>query len=565
MSNRTLPLMLGFVVVLMVALVAVLAIVLLGGNGDDDSVPANGGGGGGGGGESPTPATGGATPGGFCRDQFLVTFGSDPASVLDPIQARDTGTAEYVVEIFGGLVSLDLDLNVIPDLAEDWEISDDGLTYTFRLRNNALFHSQRRVTAEDVKFSIERAADPANASPTVLTYLDAVEGVRERFNNQADEVSGVQVVDEQTIQFRLIEPRDWFLEELTYPVAFVVDRNQIESNPRGWTREPNGTGPFRLLEFTPAERIILIANDNYHLGRPLLDRVIFELGGGSILTRYENNELHVGGVPPIELQAVQAGASPLSEDYKPQPQMSLFYFAFNTEVAPFDDINVRKALSLTIDKERINEVLLFGTQRVATGILPPEMPGFNESITSAGYDPDEARRLLEESSYAGNVPRIVLTFAGSAGGDPTVLQAIQAGWQEELGIEVEIQAIEYAAFLRELRRGTFQMYSAGWAADYPDPENFIDKLFAADSNQNEFGYANEEVQELIEAARAERDRSRRFDLLSQAEQAILDDAVVIPYFWPIDHYVVKSCVQNWPSVPMIVPKYRYIEIDPNAD
>lgn len=564
MSNRTLPLMLGFVVVLMVALVAVLAIVLLGGGDGDDSVPA-GDNGDGGGSENPTPSGGGSVAGGFCEDQFLITFGSDPASILDPIQARDTGTAEYIVEIFGGLVTLDLDLNVVPDLAESWEISDDGRTYTFRLRNNALFHNQRRVTAQDVKYSIERAADPANASPTVLTYLDAVEGLRERFNNEAEEVSGVQVVDEQTIEFRLREPRDWFLEELTYPVAYVVDQQQIENNPRGWTREPNGTGPFRLLEFTPAERIILVANDSYHLGRPTLDRVIFELGGGSILTRYENNELHIGGVPAIELQAVQEGSSPLSADYRPQPQMALFYFAFNTQEPPFDDINVRRALAMTVDKERINDVLLFGTQRVATGILPPEMPGYDESITTDPNDPEEARRLLAESQYADNMPRIVLTYAGSAGGDPQVLQAIQAGWQEELGIEVEIQAIEYAAYLRELRRGTFQMYSAGWAADYPDPENFIDKLFATDSNQNEFGYASEEVQALIEEARSESDRTRRFELLNQAEQLILDDAVVIPYFWPIDHYVVKPCVQNWPSVPMIVPKYRYIEIDPDAE
>jgi oligopeptide transport system substrate-binding protein len=173
--------------------------------------------------------------------------------------------------------------------------------------------------------------------------------------------------------------------------------------------------------------------------------------------------------------------------------------------------------------------------------------------------------LIEESTYAGAMPRIILTYSGAGASPPDLLQAIQGMWREELGIEVELQAVDFAAYLREVRQGRFQMYSAGWAADYPDPENFIDKLFAADSNQNEFGYANEEVQALIEEARTERDRARRFDLLSQAEQAILDDAVVIPYFWPIDHYVVKSCVQNWPNVPMIVPKYRYIEIDPNAD
>lgn len=568
MSNRTMPLMLGFVVVLMLAVLVVLGIVLLGGGGDDDNgTPAgNGDDGGAGNGQEATPSGGnGAAASGFCEDQSLITFGSDPASVLDPIQVRDAGTAEYIVEIFGGLVTLDLDLQVVPDLAEDWEISPDGTVYTFRLRDDALFHNGRRVTAQDVKYSIERAADPANASPTVLTYLSAIEGLRDRFNNEADEVSGVQVIDESTLEITITQPRDWFLAELTYPVAFVVDQQQIEGDPRGWTRQPNGTGPFRLQEFSPAERIVLIPNDRYHLGAPKLDRVVFELGGGSIITRYENNELHIGAVPPIELQAVQEGSSPLAEDYRPQPQMAVFYLAFNAQEPPFDDPDVRRALAMSIDLENINEVLLFGTQRVADGILPPEMPGYSESVTGYAYDPEEAKRLLDGSSYAGNVPRIVLTYPGSIGGDPGFLQAIQEGWRQTLGVEVEIQAVEYAAYLRELRRGSFQMFSAGWAADYPDPENFIDKLFASDSNQNELNYESEELQGILEEARAETDREQRFALLNEAEQLILDEAVVIPYLWPIDHFVVKPCVVGWPDVPMIIPRYRYIEIDPNAD
>jgi oligopeptide transport system substrate-binding protein len=245
--------------------------------------------------------------------------------------------------------------------------------------------------------------------------------------------------------------------------------------------------------------------------------------------------------------------------------MSVGYLAFNLEAPPFDDLNVRKALAMTVDRERINEVLFYDTQRVADGILPPEVPGYDESVSSYGYDPVEARRLLDASNYAGNMPRIILSFSGAGGDAPTTLQAIQENWRTELGIEVELQATEYSAFLRELRRGTFQLFSAGWAADYPDPEDFIDKLFADDSPQNEQSYSNDEVQALIEAARAETDTERRFQLLRDAEQLILDDAAVIPTFWPIDHLLVKPCVANWPGVSMTVPKYRYIEIDPNTD
>ncbi|MDW8045888.1 MAG: peptide ABC transporter substrate-binding protein [Chloroflexota bacterium] len=553
MSNRSLTLMMGFVAALIVVVGAVLVIALLG-NGDDGSAPA-----------SPSDGSSGSSgsPAGFCRDSVLITFGADPASVLDPIQVRDEGTAEYVVEIFGGLVTLDLNMKVVPDIAESWDVSPDGLTYTFHLRDDVVFHNGRRVTAEDFKYSFERAADPANASPTVLLYLGNIVGVRERYNNQASEVSGVQVIDERTLQIRVRQPTSYFLAELTYPVAFVVDRQQIEQDPRNWTRRPNGTGPYRVKEFVPGQRIVLVRNERYHLGVPKLQEVRFDLSGGSLLTRYENNEIHVALVPAIELGAIKEGRSPLAKEYVPNPRMAVSYLAFNAKQPPFDDPKVRQALAMSVDRERINDVLLFGTQRPADGILPPEMPGYDESISGYPYDPARAKQLLAESKYANNMPRIVLTYAGAGGEPPDVLLAIQENWRQQLGIDVELQATEYSAFLRELRRGTFQAFSAGWIADYPDPEDFLDKLFHSQSPQNEMGYSNPQVDRLLEQARGERDQARRFELYHQAERLILQDAVVIPLFWPVEHQLVKPCVKNWPVVPMTVPKYRYIEIRPD--
>jgi len=557
MSNRTLTLMMGLVAFLILAVGAVFVAILAGG-GDGDSTPANG--------NQPTQQPGNTTAGGICAGDRLITFGADPATVLDPIQVRDEGTAEYIVEIFGGLVTLDLSLEVVPDIAREWTVSPDGTTYTFKLRDDVVFqNSNRRVTAEDFKFSFERAADPANNSPTVMLYLSEIVGVKERYNNQATEVSGVKVIDQTTLEIKLTRPADYFLAELTYPVAFVVDSQQVQSDPRNWTRRPNGTGPFKLAEFRPAEAIRLVRNDRYHLGAPKLSEVVFELGGGSLVTRYQNDEIHIGAVPAIDLDAVKSGNSPLSKDYRPQPRMAVSYYAFNVNKAPFDDIKVRQALAMAVDREGINTVLLYDTQRVADGILPPEMPGYNADIRSLPYDPERARQLLAESKYANNMPRIILTYAGQGGDPPTILTAVQAGWKETLGIDVELQASEYSAFLRELRRGTFQMFSAGWAADYPDPEDFIDKLFHSESQQNEQGYSNPAVDEILERARVEPDRERRFQLYSEAEQMILDDAAIIPSFWPVEHLLVKPCVKNWPDVSMSVPKYRYIEIDAEAE
>jgi len=547
MSNRMLTLMMGFVAVLIIAVGVVFVAVLASSGGGDDSD---------GGGDTDRPSA----VGNICESDTLITFGFDPNSVLDPIQVRDETTAEYVLEIFGGLVSLDTNLEVVPDIAERWDISDDGTVYTFHLRDNAVFHNGRRVTAEDFKYSLERAADPANNSPTVLLYLADVVGVRDRYLGDADEISGVQVIDEQTLEITIDEAKEYFLAELTYPVAFVVDREQIEDDARNWTARPNGTGPYRLAEFSLTERVRLVANERYHLGTPLLKQVSIELAGGSLRERYESNEIHISPIPAADIEAIRSGT--LSEDYREVNRMAISYIAFNSQQAPFDDLKVRQAFAMSVDLEQLNEGLLYGTQRVADGILPPEMPGFSEDVKGYGYDPDAARQLIAESSYAENMPTITLTYGGSGASAPEALARIQNQWREILGVEVELEARDYSAFLRDLRTGQFQMFNTGWIADYPDPEDFLDKLFYSGSEQNEFGYNNDGVDALLLEARTERDRDTRFQLYAEAEQMILDDAAVIPLFWPVDHYLVKPCVKNWPTTPMSVPKYRYVEISP---
>ena len=574
MSNRTLGLMMGAVALLIVAVAVVFVLVLSGGDdGDDDSPRA----------AAPTEApdredadTGdardssddrddGRAVSGICGENRLITFGDDPATVFDPIQVGDASTAEYTAEIFGGLVTLDLDLNVVPDIAERWEITDGGRVYTFYLRDDVVFHNGRRVTADDVKYSFERAADPANFSPTVLDYLGDIVGVRDKFNGSADEISGVQVIDEYTLRIELDEPISYFIQQLTYTIAYVVDREQIEQDPDGWTRNPNGTGPFRVKVFRPLEEIVLIPNDRYHLGPPKLDEVVFSLSGGSLSTRFQNDEIHIAIVPAVELAGVLSGESELSEFYRPAPQLSIFYIGFNVNQPPFDDPLVRQAFAHAINREAINEVLFFDAAIVADGLVPPNLPGYSESVSTYPYDPERAAELLAQSSYADEMPRIILTFSGGGGDPPDNLQAYQQQWREALGVEVEIEAIEWSAYLRELRRGELQMYSAGWIADYPDPENFVGKLFSSESRLNHGGYSNDRVDALLAEAATLQDQEARFRLYQEAEQIIIDDAPVIPTFWTVRHYLVRECVQNFVDPGTIVPKYRYIEIDTSGE
>ena len=256
MSNKTLTLLMGFVAFLILVVGVVFIAVAVSGGGDDDNTsPASGTGD-----SKSTPKAGGSSgtsTAKICEGKSLIVPGTAPQTVLDPIQVADDATSEYVDEIFGGLVTLGLDLKPTADIAEKWDISADGKVYTFKLRNNVVFHKGRRVTAADFKYSMERAADPANASPTVVAYLGDIQGVKDKFSGKAKEISGVKVIDESTLQITLDAPADYFLAELSYPVAFVVDKDQVEKDPRNWTRTPNGTGPFQLAEFKPAEVIRL--------------------------------------------------------------------------------------------------------------------------------------------------------------------------------------------------------------------------------------------------------------------------------------------------------------------
>ena len=242
-------------------------------------------------------------PGARIDGGTLVRLWSDPPT-LDPHLTTDATSASIIIEVFGGLVTIGQDLDIIPDLAESMpEVSAGGRVYTFHLRKDAKFHNGKPVTAADVKWSFERAADPFTASPVVDQYLGDIVGAKEKLAGDATEVSGVRVIDEHTLEITIDEPKSYFLAKLTYPTGFVLDRENVESNRR-WFREPNGTGPFTLAEYVPGETLVLARNENYHLGAPNLEKVRFVLSGGTAMLMYENDEIHITGVGIADLDRV---------------------------------------------------------------------------------------------------------------------------------------------------------------------------------------------------------------------------------------------------------------------
>ena len=494
----------------------------------------------------------------------LVRLFADPPA-LDPHLMGDVTSSVIGGEVFGGLVTLSLDYQPVLDLAETCSISEDGLIYTFVLRENAKFHDGKRVTAHDVKWSIERAAHPDTLSHTAETYLGDIVGVTDKLEGSADEISGVRVVDDRTVEFTIDAPKSYFLAKLSYPTAYVVDSEQVTEDG-SWLEEPNGTGPFKLATYEIGELIVLERNELYHLGPPHIEEVRMILSGGSAMIMYENDEIHLTGVGLDDLPRLLDPNDPLHPELNRSPQdFDVFYIGLNVAEPPFDDVKVRQALNYAIDLQSIAENVLDGRVSPATGVIPPGFPSHTENLRSYHFNPDLARELMQESKYAdalasGDFPRITLTISGSFGAAiPTYLEVILEQWRQELGIEVEIQQTEWATFLQDVNDKKYQMFSLGWIADYPDPQNFLDVLLHSESQSNHTNYHNSEVDRLLEEARTERDRSRRFELYNQIEQMILDDA---PWVWTWfsgeGYALIKPEVSDYFLLQMSIPKYRYV-------
>ncbi len=465
---------------------------------------------------------------------------------LDPALVQYTDSAEYVVEIFSGLVALDSRLQVVPDLAERWEISEDGLQYTFYLREGARFHNGRQVVASDVKYSLERACDPRTGSAVASVYLDDIVGASEMLSGQASELRGVEVVDERTVRIKIDAPKAHFLPKLTYSTAFVVDRDSVDRGD--WLRHPNGTGPFRLTAFS-AEQIVLERNDLYYREQAKLQKVVFWLAGGSPMSMYENGELDVVQVWTGDVERVLDPSNPLHADLIVVPQLDISYLGFDVRQPPFEDRQVREAISLAIDREKLAEVVLNGLGLAAEGIVPPGVPDYSRQRPLLPFDPVRARALLQSSSYGGNehLPAIVLRIAGEDGELPRDIEAVVAMLRDNLGIEVQVEQSE------DVFGGQPSLFASGWSADYPDPHNFLDLLFHSDSALNRSGYANARVDALLEAARLETQTGQRMDLYRQAEELIIADMPWVPLWHSVDYVLRKPYIKGTVHAATIVP------------
>jgi oligopeptide transport system substrate-binding protein len=487
-------------------------------------------------------------------------FGPEPVT-LDPALASDAGSHEYIGKIFSGLVRMSGDLEVLPDIAERWEVDDSGTVYTFYLRGNVKFHDGRPLTAHDVKYSIERTCDPTTGSRVASSYLGDIVGVLDKLGSQANEVSGVEVLGDYALRITIDAPKAYFLAKLTYPTSSVVDREQVEGASVDWWQEANGTGPFLLKSFTDTA-ITLNANNDFYRQRPLVDKVVFRLTGGGAVGQYETGEIDVAPVSAADIDRVLDPSNPLHQNLVVVHSLDTIYLAFNTTMPPFDDSKVRQAFAYATNKKAIADIILNKMVGPAVGILPPNMPGHSEDLEGIPFDPDMALDLLDESDYAADLPLIVYTVSGE-GGVSAMTEALAESYRQILGAEIEIQQMSWPLFLEGLNERQFQMFSLGWIADYPDPENFLDLLFHSQSDYNHTAYSNPEIDGLLERARTETDRETRLSLYQRVEEMLVQDAAWIPLYHGIDYQLVKPYIKGLIISPQGFYLLEHVVVEPH--
>ena len=490
---------------------------------------------------------------------------------LDPALATDSASVTAIDMISTGLVGLDNKLQVQNQLATSYSISSDGLTYTFHLRPNLQFSEGTPLTSADVAYSINRALTPELKSRAALTYLGLIKDADKLFKGQVKTLIGDSLIipDPSTIEIILSHRAAYFIQALTYPSSYVVEKSVIEKyGNAGFINHLNegigGTGPFVVASYTPGKDIQFVPNKNYYGPQPQLRKVVFPFYP-SIDAEYA--AFGAKKVDTAQITAAQTSkAKALSGDqYQTVPQLVITYVAFNYLVKPFDNIHIRQAFALALDKDAIVQSTAKDIMIPTNHIVPEGMSGYYPDltgptgITSVSGDIKKAKELLQQGLKEENMSSLPpITFTVATNGNSTnrdQVAAMQGMWKN-IGIDVTVDDVNFLSLNTKLEASLnnphgLMMWRLNWVADYADPQDWLTLQFAKDAanNQSNYGQNNaidvaqqRATQQIMEQADANADQSDRMHQYNQAEQQLVNDVAWLPIDQAILPYATKPCV-----------------------
>jgi len=469
-------------------------------------------------------------------DGFIYYRLSSDPTTLDPALITDVTGGYISAKLFNGLVKLDKDLNVIPDIAESWVISDEGKSYIFQIRKDVNFVNKREVTAADFKYSFKRILSPSGKSPNTWV-LERISGAKDFMQGRVKDISGIEVLDDRTLKIRLEEPYSPFLQLLTMSAAYVVPKEEIERLGADFSASPVGTGPFTLKEWKNNNRIILSRNNAYFEGRAKTNGIVYRIIPEDLtaVTEFELGNLDVIQVPASEFSRYRS--SPFWKDYLSSVTgLNTYYLGFNCSRSPFQSLALRRAVSYSIDIEKILRTFYENRGRPAAGPVPDLIR--NWETVSHAFDPDKARRIVEKEGMLGRTVHFYVTADQEAVDMAEIIQS----YIHQAGLKVVIKQFEWSAYKAAINNGEADLFWLGWWADYPDPENFLFPLFHSSNHGaggNRTRYTNREVDRLIEAGQSSLRVSERDRYYRDAEKIIVEEAAWV-FFWHKNDFTLRQ-------------------------
>ena len=491
------------------------------------------------------------------RTQVLhQNIGAEPQD-LDPAMMQTNSHFQVLMALYEGLIDYDpVDLHPIPGVAERWEISADGLVYTFHLRAKAKWTNGEPVTARDFMFSAQRTLTPALGSPYTFYYF-VVRGAQDFSAGKTHNFAtvGISALDDRTLRVELHQPAPYLLFLLGGFAWLPVHRATVEKPGRfdqaytGWTKPGKivTNGPFRLAGWQAGQEIIVEKNPLYwDAARVRLNGIHFHLmeNVDTEERAFRSGQLHLTEyVPAAKLKSYHDNEPQL---LRSAPFFSTYYYSFDTTRPPFNDARVRRAFSLALDRARLVASQSDPGQRPALGFVPPGVDGYTyEGVERLHFDPAEARRLLAAAGYPDGkgFPAMDLTFPTNSR-HQAVAEVIQQMWQQNLGVRLTLANKEGRVFYDERVRKLYQLARAGWVGDYLDAHAFL-SVFVSDGGQNDTGWANPNYDRLIHKSLNERDPVRRHVLYQEIESLLLRELPVIPLFHDSSPHLVSPALQGY--------------------
>ena len=491
--------------------------------------------------------------------------GGEPGS-LDPAIAEDVHTFNILTDLSEGLVSVSADGQIIPGVAESWEISDDGLLYTFKLRENAKWSNGEGIVAEDFVRSFRRLAEPETGS----AYSFLIESVRHFSSIQSGDALAEQLAvtatGSHTLQIELEQRVPYFISILAIPVAMPVYGTDSDSVVGLSPADFVGNGAFVLSAHTPGGELTVTKNLNYWDASSVeIDEVVFVpiIDPTAEFHMYRAGQLDITNtIPPANVEMVSRD---LPDHVQIAPSLALYYLAFDVSEAPLNSRDLRMALSMAIDRKTIVSVVGRG-ELPAYGVVPPGVMGYENSNKLAGEMSDDereaqARELYERAGYSGDKPlRLELTY-DSGDIHERIALAVSSMWRDVLGIDCTLRKMEWQYFLDTRdNREEWQIMRFAWTGDYNDASTFTN-IFRSNDLQNLSGYSNPEYDHLLGIAESESDSNKRADVIGMAEQILINDQPIAPLYFYVSKHLVRPNITGYQQNVLDRHPSKYIQID----